>query len=68
MVRTFLSCPASLEEKYSMIRLSDLLRKNKRVGIELEDIAEAMSQLANIGAVHVLLPRFYPDFIQILTK
>ena len=50
MVRTFLSCPASLEEKYSMIRLSDLLRKNKRVGIELEDIAEAMSQLANIGS------------------
>ena len=50
LVRTFLSCPASLEEKYSMIRLSDLLRKNKRVGIELEDIAEAMSQLANIGS------------------
>ncbi len=33
-----------------MIRLSDLLKKNKRVGIELEDIAEAMSQLAKIGS------------------
>lgn len=50
LVRKFLSCPASLEEKYSMIRLADLLRKNKRAGIELEDIAEAMSQLAKIGS------------------
>ena len=50
LVRQFLSCPASLEEKYSMIRLSDLLKKNKRAGIELEDIAEAMSQLAKIGS------------------
>lgn len=50
LVRGFLSCPASLEEKYAMIRLADLLKKNKRVGIELEDIAEAMSQLANIGS------------------
>jgi hypothetical protein len=50
LVRQFLSFPASLEEKYSMIRLSDLLKKNKRVDIELEDIAEAMSQLAKIGS------------------
>ena len=50
LVRNFLSCPASLEEKYAMIRLSDLLKKNKRAGIELEDIAEAMSQLAKIGS------------------
>ena len=49
LIRQFLSCPASLEEKYNMIRLSDILRKNKRAGIELEDIAEAMSQLAKIG-------------------
>ena len=49
LIRQFLSCPASLEEKYGMIRLSDILRKNKRAGIELEDIAEAMSQLAKIG-------------------
>lgn len=49
LVRKFMSCPASLEEKYSMIRLSDLLKRNKRAGIELEDIAEAMSQLAKIG-------------------
>ena len=49
LVRTFLSCPASLEEKYSMIRLSDLLRKNKRL-------------------VHVLLSRFYHDFIQVLYR
>ena len=49
LIRQFLSCPASLEEKYGMIRLSDILKKNKRAGIELEDIAEAMSQLAKIG-------------------
>ena len=36
-------------------RLSDLLRKNKRAGIELEDIAEAMSQLAKIG-IELLRP------------
>ena len=49
LIRAFMSCPASLEEKYTMMRLSDVLKKNKRAGIELEDIAEAMSQLAKIG-------------------
>jgi hypothetical protein len=50
LIRRFISSPASLEEKYTMIRLSDILKKNKRAGIELEDIAEAMSQLAKIGS------------------
>ena len=49
LVRTFMACPASLDEKYTMIRFCDLLKKNKRVGVELEDLAEAMSQLAKIG-------------------
>ena len=44
-----MACPASLEEKYTMIRLSDILKKNKRMEIELEALAEAMSQLAKIG-------------------
>ena len=31
-VKHFISCPASLEEKYSMMRLADLLKRNKKVG------------------------------------
>ena len=49
LVCQFMACPASLEEKYTMIRLSDILKKNKRMEIELEALAEAMSQLAKIG-------------------
>ena len=30
-VKHFISCPASLEEKYSMMRLADLLKRNKKV-------------------------------------
>ncbi len=33
----------------SFCRLADLLKRNKRVGVELESLAEAMSQLAKIG-------------------
>ena len=29
MVKHFISCPASLEEKYSMMRLSDLLKSSR---------------------------------------
>lgn len=32
-----------------MMRLGDILRKNKKVGVELETLAEAMGQLARIG-------------------
>ena len=49
MVKHFISCPASLEEKYSMMRLSDLLKRNKKVGVNLETLSAAMSQLAKIG-------------------
>jgi hypothetical protein len=49
LVCQFMACPASLEEKYTMIRLSDILKKNKRMEVELEALAEAMSQLAKIG-------------------
>ena len=49
LVCQFMACPASLEEKYTMIRLSDILKKNKRMEIELEALAEAMGQLAKIG-------------------
>ena len=31
------------------LRLADLLKRNKRAGVELEALAEAMSQLAKIG-------------------
>ena len=49
LICRFMACPASLEEKYTMIRLSDILKKNKRMGVELEALAEAMGQLAKIG-------------------
>ena len=65
MVKHFISCPASLEvcqfksqqflllqtfkEKYSMMRLSDLLKRNKKEGVSLETLSDAMSQLAKIG-------------------
>ncbi|XP_023337087.1 uncharacterized protein LOC111708067 [Eurytemora carolleeae] len=48
MVRHFISCPASLEEKYHMMRLADLLKRNKKDGVSLETLAEAMCQLARI--------------------
>ncbi|XP_040575747.1 uncharacterized protein [Lepeophtheirus salmonis] len=48
-INSFISCPASLEEKYNMMRLADILKKNKKSGVELECLAEAMSQLAQIG-------------------
>ena len=48
-INQFMSCNASLEEKYSMMRFADILKKNKKAGIQLEDLAEAMSQLARIG-------------------
>ena len=38
-----------LQEKYSMMRLSDLLKRNKKVGVSLETLSDAMSQLAKIG-------------------
>jgi hypothetical protein len=37
------------EAFFNSSRLSDLLKRNKRAGIELEALAEAMSQLAKIG-------------------
>ena len=45
-VKHFISCPASLEEKYSMMRLADLLKRNKKVGFfpftfDLEIIRES---------------------------
>ena len=32
-----------------MMRLSDLLKRNKKVGVSLETLSDAMSQLAKIG-------------------
>lgn len=32
-----------------MMRLADLLKRNKKVGVSLETLSEAMSQLAKIG-------------------
>ena len=32
-----------------LTRLADLLKRNKRTGVELESLAEAMGQLAKIG-------------------
>ncbi|XP_059093166.1 uncharacterized protein LOC131888343 isoform X2 [Tigriopus californicus] len=49
LVNRFISCPTTLEDKYSMMRLGDILRKNKKMGVELETLAEAMGQLARIG-------------------
>ncbi|CAB4069758.1 RNF31 [Lepeophtheirus salmonis] len=31
-INSFISCPASLEEKYNMMRLADILKKNKKSG------------------------------------
>ena len=61
MVKHFISCPASLEEKYSMMRLSDLLKRNKKVGVNLETLSAAMSQLAKIGNF-----QFYDDKIRLV--
>ena len=49
LATAFLSCPAALEDKYAMMRLGDILRKNKKAGVELETLAEGMGQLARIG-------------------
>ena len=49
LVNCFISCPTSLDEKYSMMRMGDILNKNKNAGVELDILAEGMSQLAKIG-------------------
>ena len=49
LVNCFISCPASLDERYAMMRLGDILAKNKNRGVELDVLAEGMSQLAKIG-------------------
>ena len=37
------------QEKYHMMRFADLLKRNKKDGVSLETLSEAMSQLARIG-------------------
>ena len=49
LVNCFVSCPTSLDDKYTMMRMGDILNKNKNRGVELDVLAEGMSQLAKIG-------------------
>jgi hypothetical protein len=49
LISRFVCCPATLDEKYCMMRMSDILTKNKNKGVELETVAEGMGQLAKIG-------------------
>ena len=49
LVNCFISCPTSLDDKYTMMRMGDILNKNKNRGVELDVLAEGMSQLAKIG-------------------
>jgi hypothetical protein len=39
------------QEKYHMMRFADLLKRNKKDGVSLETLSQAMSQLARIGQV-----------------
>jgi hypothetical protein len=49
LVRAFIACPLTLDDKYCMMRVGDILRRNKDRGVELSALAEAMGQLARIG-------------------
>ena len=49
LVNCFITCPTSLDDKYTMMRMGDILNKNKNRGVELDILAEGMSQLAKIG-------------------
>ena len=49
LVNKFIKFPISLERKYDMIRLSDILTKNKKADISLEYLVEGLGQLAKIG-------------------
>ena len=43
-----------------MMRLSDLLKRNKKVGVSLETLSAAMSQLAKIG-IELMKPEMERD-------
>ena len=49
MSKCYVSSLLFPQEKYHMMRFADLLKRNKKDGVSLETLSEAMSQLARIG-------------------
>jgi hypothetical protein len=49
LVNSFISCPISLEQKYNMLRLNDILNKNKKSEVSLDVLVEGFAQLVKIG-------------------